>query len=153
MKIDWTKQPTPEHWWLEALDKQDSEYSGWYVLDGSYWIDMGEGAWLATLEDDEFTVHRKPEEYVPEVGEWCLSRVGNELFYIGIDCEGHHAMQFRCGELVVHTSLDEFKPLPPKTEEELFIEKAMCATNGEQSDLKLRDLFSDMYQAGFKAPN
>ena len=46
---------------------------------------------------------------------------------------------------------DRIRPI--KTEQERFIEKAMKATNGDPIDSTLRDLFDDMFHAGFKGPD
>ena len=150
MKINWSKQPTPEHCWLEGIYQKKE--SGWYVLNGSSWIHETKGAWWAHREGEYFTVHRKPEEYVPGIGQWCF-KTGIKFFYVGISADGKHLMQLENRQVTEHRHIIGFKPVPPKTEEELFIEKAVIATNGDQSDFTLRDLLSDMYQAGFKAPD
>ena len=66
MTIDWTKQPTPEHCWLESVDQCYTKESGWYVLDGNYWLHEIKVPWFVESEGTHFTVHRKPEEYVPK---------------------------------------------------------------------------------------
>lgn len=51
-------------------------------------------------------------EYVPEVGDWCLSSGGAEMFYIGKNSDDDGVFQLEDGGLTCFDSLDGFRPLP-----------------------------------------
>lgn len=51
-------------------------------------------------------------EYVTEVGDWCLSSGGAQMFYIGKRSDGDGVFELENGELTCFDSLDGFRPLP-----------------------------------------
>lgn len=51
-------------------------------------------------------------EYVPEVGDWCLSSGGAQMFYIGKRSDGDGVFELENGGLTCFDSLDGFRPLP-----------------------------------------
>jgi len=151
MKIDWTKQPTPEHCWLEGIYLKNE--SGWYVLNGSSWMHETKGAWLAHREGEYFTVHRKPEEYMPKVGgycDWMIGDIHRTGHYVGINSQGSYVVEYDGEYRSYHGSQIKFRP--PKTEEELFVDAAVDTMNKSIDDSQV-GWATAMYQAGFKAPN
>ena len=160
MNIDWTKQPTPEHCWLEALDKQEPDLSGWHALAGARWIDANDGFWDIEDEGKYFIVHRKPEEYLPKVGDVCEVAIDfdspknssnwsvieimyiDESLVVGRIIEtkvlaGMHSAGFEL-------NLYSFRPI--KTDRDLIIDIILGA--GNMSEGVLADA---ILQAGFKA--
>ena len=108
------------------------------------------------LNDDAPLVEIEAEPYKPVVGEWCEWRTNSmnwcEAFYIGVNDSGHKVFNNRDDKMFfVPSGVGLFRPV--KTEREWFIERAMKATNGDPIDSTLRDLFDDMFCAGFKGPD
>jgi len=95
----------------------------------------------------------EPAQYMPKVGEWCEYKSANEgwlkCFYVGIDDMGSNVFSAE-GKIWTDKHFNGYRPI--KSERDVFIEKAMKATNGDPEDQNLRDLFDDMFQANFKAP-
>ena len=129
---------TDESVWPEgATHCIDGEFTKW--VDGEeYRWELGVREWIAERASwpQEKYAQRKCEilprptkaEWVPKVGEWCLSSGGAKVFYVGLDYYGKHVFMFEQGGLMRYETLKVFKVL--KTEREQFIDAAKSVWNG-----------------------
>lgn len=127
----------------------------------SKWVDGAEFAWVGIssgwrLEDDswpleeyeksgDFNIIPRPTkaEWVPKVGEWCLSSGGAKVFYVGSDYDDKHIFMLEQRGLTRYETLDGFKAL--KTERELFVESARAVWNGTYVS---ESILGELYDAG-----
>jgi hypothetical protein len=177
--INWGDRPTDKHCWLEAVDINDSNESGWYILKGAHWVHANKAPWYSENEGELFIVHRKAgtktygdtikgrvtapmmpldtpiEPYKPVVGEWhWLAGSKTEVFYVGALSDGWYILEFKSGMIERYATLD-LQPI--KTEREQFIEKvadAVCSASIEQLDVKgnVKRIAGILYDARFKGP-
>ncbi len=81
-------------------------------------------------------------EWVPKVGEWCLSSGDAKVFYVGLDYKGKHVFTFEKGGFKRYETLKGFKVL--KTKRKLTIEQA----HKELEGLGLTAHLNILYDAG-----
>ena len=90
--------------------------------------------WMLDLPPNAIPRPTKPA-FVPEVGEWCESLGGAELFYIGKDQDERYFFSLKNGGVTSFDSLEGFRPI--KSERELLIE--VIVAHGNLSEGVLAD--------------
>jgi hypothetical protein len=132
MNINWDEQPSKEHIWINHEAPKPNDLSGWYKLDfhnrDMYISEDGFTRIPCHNEGRYFTLHSKPEQYMPKVGEWCeTAGVGAHYFYVGVNKDGGHLFEDPSGEYIPIGSLEGFRPI--KTERGLLIDIILSVGN------------------------